>query len=99
MCRPITGNIPQFFSQADEQSSSLHSLHDPGENYWLHCDLNCQSTILVLGSQGVKKLQGAPNPHLYCSLAVLAGEMGFVEQARAWFKQGTSSVRVCNTDM
>lgn len=44
--------------------------------------------------QGVKKATGVPNPHLYNSLAVLAGEMGFVEEARAWFKQGTSSVRV-----
>ena len=44
--------------------------------------------------QGVKKIKGAPNPHLYNSLAVLAGESGFVEEARAWFKQGTSSVRV-----
>jgi len=42
----------------------------------------------------VKKTDGFPNPHLYNSLGVLAGEMGFVEEARAWFKQGTSSVRV-----
>lgn len=42
----------------------------------------------------MRKTKGAPNPHLYNSLAVLAGESGFVEEARAWFKQGTSSVRV-----
>ena len=32
--------------------------------------------------------------HMYQSLAVLAGEMGFVGEARAWFRQGTATVRV-----
>ena len=44
--------------------------------------------------QGVKKCQGPPNPHLYQSLGVLAGEMGFVDEARAWFRRGTESIRV-----
>lgn len=44
--------------------------------------------------QGVKKTRNRPNPYLYQSLAVLAGEMGYVEEARKWFREGTSCLPV-----
>ena len=44
--------------------------------------------------QGVKKSAKKNLAHMYQSLAVLAGEMGFVDEARAWFRQGTATVRV-----
>ena len=34
-----------------------------------------------------------PNPHLYQSIAVLAGEMGYLEEARRWFREGTRSIK------
>lgn len=50
--------------------------------------------MLTVMMQGIKKTKDRPNPHLYQSLAVLAGDMGFIEEARAWFRQGTATVRV-----
>lgn len=34
-----------------------------------------------------------PNPHLFQSIAVLAGEMGYVEEARRWFREGTRTIK------
>ena len=45
---------------------------------------NAKSCML----QGIKRGNRDPNPHLHQSLAVLAGEMGFIEEARAWFSPG-----------
>eukprot|EP00884_Botryococcus_braunii_P022420 jgi/Botrbrau1/8862/Bobra.50_2s0019.1 len=42
--------------------------------------------------KGVIKTRSTPNPYLYQSLALLAGEMGYVEEARKWFREGTSTV-------
>lgn len=61
------------------------------ENEHAYASFTFQKIFML---QGVKKTRGPPNPHLYQSLAVLAGEMGFVDEARAWFRKGTESVRV-----
>lgn len=37
--------------------------------------------------------RGRPNPHLYQSMALLAGEMGYVAEARRWFREGTRALR------
>ncbi|KAK9907358.1 hypothetical protein WJX75_002146 [Coccomyxa subellipsoidea] len=43
--------------------------------------------------KGIRATEGVPNPHLYQSIAVLAGEMGYLEEARRWFREGTRSIK------
>ena len=43
--------------------------------------------------QGIRATSEFPNPHLYQSIAMLAGEMGYVAEARQWFREGTSALR------
>ncbi|BDA50860.1 PsbB mRNA maturation factor Mbb1, chloroplastic [Coccomyxa sp. Obi] len=43
--------------------------------------------------KGIRATEGTPNPHLYQSIAVLAGEMGYVEEARRWFREGTRTIK------
>ena len=43
--------------------------------------------------QGIRATREYPNPHLYQSIAILAGEMGYVAEARQWFREGTSALR------
>lgn len=45
-----------------------------------------------VGTQGIRATE-VPNPHLYQSIAVLAGEMGYVEEARRWFREGTRTIK------
>lgn len=47
--------------------------------------------------QGVKATAENPNPYLYQSLAVLAAEMGLVEESRKWFMKGTRTLVVCHS--
>jgi hypothetical protein len=45
--------------------------------------------------QGIQRCQRKPqaqNAYLYNALAVMAAELSRVEEARAWFEEGTSSV-------
>ena len=39
-------------------------------------------------------MQNRPNSYLYQSLAVLAADVGAVEEARRWLIQGTSTLQV-----
>ncbi|CAK0784724.1 hypothetical protein CVIRNUC_007928 [Coccomyxa viridis] len=43
--------------------------------------------------KGIRATREYPNPHLYQSIAILAGEMGYVAEARQWFREGTSALR------
>ena len=43
--------------------------------------------------QGIRATQDQPSPFLYQSIAMLAGEMGYIEEARQWFREGTSTLR------
>ena len=43
--------------------------------------------------QGIRATQERPNPFLYQSIAMLAGEMGYIEEARQWFREGTSTLK------
>jgi hypothetical protein len=43
--------------------------------------------------QGIKATQNNPNQHLYQSIAMLAGEMGYLEESRNWFREATRQVR------
>jgi hypothetical protein len=47
---------------------------------------------VILCLQGIRATQERPNPHLYLAIAELAGEMGYIDQARQWFREGTSSL-------
>ncbi len=52
--------------------------------------------LLIQGwvcTQGIRATEGMPNPHLFQSIAVLAGEMGYVEEARRWFREGTRTIK------
>lgn len=42
----------------------------------------------------MKATSERPNPYLYQSLAVLAAEMGLVEESRKWFSKGTHTLVV-----
>ena len=42
--------------------------------------------------QGIRATRDHPNPYLYQSIAMLAGEMGYVHEARQWFREGTSAL-------
>lgn len=44
-------------------------------------------------AQGIMATRGRPNPHLYQSMALLAGEMGYVAEARRWFREGTRALQ------
>jgi hypothetical protein len=46
----------------------------------------------LLCLQGIRATQERPNPHLYQAIAMLAGEMGYIDEARQWFREGTSSL-------
>lgn len=50
--------------------------------------------MLHVGLQGVKVTVERPNPYLYQSLAVLAAEMGLLEESRKWFMKGTRTLVV-----
>lgn len=43
--------------------------------------------------QGIRATADSPNPHLYQSVAALAGQMGYVGEARRWFREGTRSIK------
>ena len=45
----------------------------------------------MVHAQGVKATAASPNAYLFQSLAVLAADMGRVEEARKWFHKGTST--------
>ena len=47
---------------------------------------------VLLCLQGIRETQERPNPHLYQAIAMLAGEMGYIDEARQWFREGTSSL-------
>lgn len=41
------------------------------------------------GIQRCRKLPTRSTTYLYCSLAVMAAELGKLTEARAWFQEGT----------
>lgn len=41
--------------------------------------------------RGIKNAKRSPSPYLYNSLAVLAAELGRVQEAREWFQKGTKT--------
>ena len=43
--------------------------------------------------QGIRATQEFPNPFLYQSIAMLAGDMGYIEEARQWYREGTSTLK------
>ena len=45
--------------------------------------------------QGIKATRSKPNPYLYQALALMATELGYTEEAREWFMEGTKTLLVC----
>ena len=44
--------------------------------------------------QGVKATRDKPNAYLYQALALMATELGYTEEARQWFTEGTKTLMV-----
>jgi len=42
--------------------------------------------------KGIRKTKEKPNPYLFQSVALLAADMGLVEEARKWFLKGTTTI-------
>jgi hypothetical protein len=55
------------------------------------------SVSLVTMSQGVRATAASPNPYLFQSLAVLAADMGRIDEARKWFHKGSSTLMVSSS--
>lgn len=49
-----------------------------------------------IASQGIKATRSTPNPYLYQALALMATELGYTEEARQWFMEGTKTLLVCS---
>ena len=45
--------------------------------------------LWTTGIQRCQKGPGKDDCYLYCSLAVMAGQLGKLTEARAWFEEGT----------
>ena len=61
------------------------SIHEPSTGMRMRTDSHAHA-------QGIAATRGRPNPHLYQSIAVLAGEVGLVDEARQWFREGTRAL-------
>jgi hypothetical protein len=51
--------------------------------------------VLLLGPQGIQRCKRKPqsqNAYLFNALAVMAAELGRVQEARQWFDEGTATL-------
>jgi hypothetical protein len=55
------------------------------------CAVCCVSRrdLWTNGIQRCRKVPNRSSTYLYCSLAVMAAELGKLSEARAWFQEGT----------
>lgn len=51
---------------------------------------------IIMLMQGIKATRSKPNPYLYQALALMATELGYAEEARQWFMEGTKTLLVCS---
>ena len=65
------------------RSSDWRSITNSGPVYKIVCALPHPARCRQTTDKSV--------PYMYCSLAVMAAELGRVDEARAWFEEGTGS--------
>lgn len=58
--------------------------------------MTCSNPTCSIASQGIKATRSTPNPYLYQALALMATELGYTEEARQWFMEGTKTLLVCS---
>lgn len=49
----------------------------------------CCRDLWTSGINKCRRVSSRSNTYLYCSLAVMAAELGKLSEARAWFQEGT----------
>ena len=57
----------------------------------------CHKLSIITVMQGIKATRSRPNPYLYQALALMATELGYTEEAREWFMEGTKTLLVCSS--
>lgn len=53
------------------------------------CPSCCCRDLWTSGISKCRRVSSRSNTYLYCSLAVMAAELGKLSEARAWFQEGT----------
>ncbi len=84
---PAAWNVPQIIRQMAFGNFFLRDIF-----MWTNCFVGADIRVGV-HTQGIRATEGTPNPHLFQSIAVLAGEMGYVDEARRWFREGTRTIK------